>query len=74
MAKKRFDSLPAAALAAALGHRNVRTNSFSARLSAARQFGLLSLRSTAYSLTPVALKIVAKSGAALPQHLLQEAL
>lgn len=50
--------LPSAELAAALGVKNVRTNTFSARLSAARQFGLLKARDEGYAATPLALSIL----------------
>jgi hypothetical protein len=56
--QKGADSLPAAEIAAALGYSNVRTNSFSARLSAARQFGLIDLRGESYTLTPRARSIL----------------
>jgi hypothetical protein len=51
---KGHDGQAAPALAAALGHANVRTNTFSARLSAARQFGLMTLDGERYRLTPLA--------------------
>ena len=35
------DGLSAPDIASALGYKNIKTNTFSARLSAARQFGLL---------------------------------
>ncbi len=56
--QKGVDGLPAAEIAAALGHSNVRTNSFSTRLSAARQFGLLELSDESYALTPRARSIL----------------
>ena len=36
-----LDGLTAPDIASALGYKNIKTNTFSARLSAARQFGLL---------------------------------
>ena len=42
----------------ALGYKNIKTNTFSARLSAARQFGLLVLKDEGYSLTPLAKSIL----------------
>ncbi len=53
-----LDGLTAADVATALGYKNVKTNTFSAKLSAARQFGLLSLRDEGYSLTPLAKSIL----------------
>ena len=53
-----LDGLTAADVATALGYKNIKTNTFSARLSAARQFGLLSLRDEGYSLTPLARSIL----------------
>lgn len=47
-----LDGLTAADIATALGYKNIKTNTFSARLSAARQFGLLVLKDEGYSLTP----------------------
>ncbi|HEU5117401.1 MAG TPA: hypothetical protein VFT74_12225 [Isosphaeraceae bacterium] len=49
-----LDGLPAESLALGLGHRNIRTQSFSAPLSSARQFGLLELTDSGYALTPLA--------------------
>ena len=53
-----LDGLSAAAIAAALGYTNIKTNTFSARLSAARQFGLLNLTGDGYSLSPLARAIL----------------
>ena len=53
-----LDGLSAAAIAAGLGHKNIKTNTFSARLSAARQFGLLSLTGDRYTLSPLARAIL----------------
>src|SRR5579864_1113456 len=52
--ERGLDGLSAADIASALGYRNVKTNTFSARLSAARQFGLLALNHEGYGLTPQA--------------------
>jgi hypothetical protein len=52
------DGLSAPDIATALGYRNIKTNTFSARLSAARQFGLLSLTGDGYALTPLAREIL----------------
>ncbi len=53
-----LDGLTAADIATALGYKNIKTNTFSARLSAARQFGLLALKDEGYSLTPLAKSIL----------------
>lgn len=53
-----LDGLTASDIATAQGYKNVKTNTFSAKLSAARQFGLLSLRDEGYSLTPLAKSIL----------------
>jgi hypothetical protein len=45
-------------IASALGYTNIKTNTFSARLSAARQFGLVQLSGEAYTLTPLARAIL----------------
>jgi len=52
------DGLPAPDIASALGYKNIKTNTFSARLSAARQFGLLTLTGDGYALTPLAREIL----------------
>jgi hypothetical protein len=52
------DGLTAPEIAAALGYRNIKTNTFSARLSAARQFGLLELTGDGYALTPLARELL----------------
>jgi hypothetical protein len=52
------DGLSASDIALALGYKNIKTNTFSARLSAARQFGLLALTADGYALTPLALEIL----------------
>src|SRR5262249_18531003 len=52
------DGLPAAQIASALGYTNIKTNPFPARLSAARQFGLLNLTGAGYALTPLVCEIV----------------
>ena len=53
-----LDGLTAADIASALGYKNIKTNTFSARLSAARQFGLLTLTGDGYALTPLARAIL----------------
>src|SRR5947208_12044868 len=52
------DGLTAPDIATALGYKNIKTNTFSARLSAARQFGLLTLTGDGYGLTPLAREIL----------------
>jgi hypothetical protein len=52
------DGTSAGAIAAALGYKNIKTNTFSARLSAARQFGLLHLTGDGYALSPLARAIL----------------
>jgi hypothetical protein len=53
-----LDGLSAGDIATSLGYKNIKTNTFSARLSAARQFGLLALKDEGYSLTPLARSIL----------------
>ena len=53
-----LDGMPASSIASGLGHKNIKTNTFSARLSAARQFGLLSLTGDRYTLSPLARAIL----------------
>ncbi len=53
-----LDGMPASSIAAGLGYKNIKTNTFSARLSAARQFGLLSLTGDRYTLSPLARAIL----------------
>ncbi len=55
---KGLDGLPATEVALAMGYKSVKTNTFSAPLSAARQFGLLTLKDDAYSLTQLARSIL----------------
>ena len=52
------DGLTASDIAGALGYKNIKTNTVSARLSAARQFGLLALTGDGYGLTPLARSIL----------------
>ena len=56
--ERGVDGLPAAEIASALGYSNVKTNAFSARLSAARQFGLIAIKDDGYNLTPLAKAIL----------------
>ncbi|MEO6810117.1 MAG: hypothetical protein ABI353_13470 [Isosphaeraceae bacterium] len=58
IADRGLDSLPAGEIALAMGYKNAKTNTFSARLSAARQFGLLVLEGDGYTLTPLARAIL----------------
>jgi hypothetical protein len=55
---KGLDGLTAADIATSLGYKNIKTNTFSAKLSAARQFGLLILKDEGYTLTPLARAIL----------------
>jgi hypothetical protein len=55
---KGLDGLSAEDYAVSLGFKNIKTNSFSARLSAARQFGFLLLKNEGYRLTPLAKAIL----------------
>lgn len=55
---KGLDGLSAGDIATALGYKNIKTNTFSARLSAARQFGLLELKDEGYWVTPLARSIL----------------
>ncbi len=52
------DGLTSTDVASALGYKNIKTNTFSARLSAARQFGLLTLKGDGYGLTALARDIL----------------
>jgi hypothetical protein len=52
------DGLSAPGIASALGFTNIKTNTFSARLSGARQFGLLALARNGYALTPLARELL----------------
>lgn len=56
--KLGVDGTSAAAIASALGYSNIKTNTFSARLSAARQFGLIALKDDRYTLTTLARAMV----------------
>src|SRR5947209_5806347 len=69
-----LDGLHATEIAAALGYSNVKTNTFSARLSAARQFGLVVLKDETYSLTPLARSILHPVDPAELPRLYREAL
>jgi hypothetical protein len=53
-----LDGLTAADIATSLGYKNIKTNTFSARLSATRQFGLLELTGDGYALTSLAKSIL----------------
>ena len=55
---KGLDGLTAPDIASALGYKNIKTNTFSARLSATRQFGLILLANEGYSLTHLAKAIL----------------
>ncbi len=68
-----LNGLSAAAIASALGYSSIKTNTFSARLSAARQFGLLNLTGEGYALTPLARSILHPSDPAEIPRLRREA-
>jgi hypothetical protein len=56
--ERGLDGLSAGEIAEALGYKNLKTNTFSARLSAARQFGLLVLHAEGYRLSPLCRSIL----------------
>lgn len=56
--ERGLDGLPAGSIAAAMGYKNIKTQSFSAPLSAARQFGLLEFAADGYALTDLARAIL----------------
>ncbi len=56
--REGLDGLTATDIASASGIKNIKTNTFSAKLSAARQFGLLLLKDEGYALTPLARSIL----------------
>ncbi|HEV3165064.1 MAG TPA: hypothetical protein VGZ22_13650 [Isosphaeraceae bacterium] len=74
LAEHGLDGLAAADIASALGFRNIKTNTFSSRLSAARQFGLLELRDDGYALTTLARSIIQESHPEQRDCLLRQAL
>lgn len=69
-----LDGMTAADIATSLGYKNIKTNTFSARLSAARQFGLLSLKDEGYALTPLSRSILHPVDPADIQRLYRQAL
>lgn len=68
-----IDGLGAAQIATAMGYRNVKTNTFSGRLSSARQFQLIVLNDQNYSLTELALRIIHPIDPAEVAQLLRQA-
>ena len=68
-----IDGLSAAQIATAMGYRNVKTNTFSGRLSSARQFQLIVLNDQNYSLTELALRIIHPIDTAEVSQLLRQA-
>ncbi len=56
--ERGLDGFPAGEIATALGFSSIKTNTFSGAVSAARQFGLLDLKSENYGLTPLARSIL----------------
>jgi hypothetical protein len=69
-----FSGLPTEELALALGIKNVRTNTFSARLSAARQFGLLKSQDEGFAPTLLARAILHPTDPLDVSRLLRQAL
>ncbi|RUL83196.1 hypothetical protein, partial [Tautonia sociabilis] len=53
-----LDGTSAEAIAASMGFESIKTRTFSARLSAARQFGLVTLDGSSYRLTPLARSVL----------------
>lgn len=72
--ERGLDGLTAADIASALGYSNIKTNTFSARLSAARQFGLIDLKDEGYHLTRLAKSILHPQDRSDVGHLLRQAL
>lgn len=68
-----IDGLGAAQIATAMGYRNVKTNTFSGRLSSARQFQLIVLNDQNYSLTDLAKRIIHPIDPAEVSHLMRQA-
>lgn len=52
------DGLNSAQIASAMGYRNVKTNTFSGRLSSARQYGLIDLSDQSHTLSQLARRII----------------
>jgi hypothetical protein len=69
-----LDALSAEAIAEGLGYSSIRTHTFSARLSAARQFGLLNLTEAGYALTPLCRSLLHPSDPADVPRLRRESL
>jgi hypothetical protein len=69
-----LDRLSAEAIAEGLGYSSIKTNTFSARLSAARQFGLLTLAGEQYALTALGRSLLHPSDPAEVPQLRREAL
>ncbi|QDV33016.1 hypothetical protein [Tautonia plasticadhaerens] len=53
-----LDGTSAEAIAASMGFESIKTRTFSSRLSAARQFGLVALEGSSYRITPLARSIL----------------
>jgi hypothetical protein len=62
-----LDGLSSGDIATSLGYKNIKTNTFSARLSAARQFGLLALKDEGYAITSLARSIHPVDPAEIPR-------
>jgi hypothetical protein len=64
IAARGVDGLPAEAIAASMGYKNIRTHSFSSGLSSARQFGLLALREGGYVVSELGQRLLRANAAA----------
>lgn len=69
-----LNNLSAEAIADGLGYSSIKTNTFSAPLSSARQFGLLELTGEGYGLTPLARSLLHPSDPSELPRLRREAL
>ena len=58
IAELGVDGFSSEDIATSLGYKSIKTNTFSARLSASRQFGLLELKGEGYHLSPLAKEIL----------------
>ena len=58
IAELGVDGLTSADIASSLGYKSIKTNTFSARLSGSRQFGLLELKGEGYHLSALAKEIL----------------
>ena len=72
--ERGLDGLTSADVASSLGYSNIKTNTFSAKLSAARQFGLIDLKDDGYHLTWLAKSILHPQDRSEVGQLLRQAL